>query len=47
MSHALDDLEFKINIEDIDFEIKWQSQMVVAIFGFLKQMTSINYIFVI
>ncbi|CAD8122370.1 unnamed protein product [Paramecium sonneborni] len=47
VSHALDDLDFKINIEDIDFEIKWQSYMVVAIFGFLKQIATINYIFTI
>ncbi|CAD8209393.1 unnamed protein product [Paramecium pentaurelia] len=47
VSHALDDLDFKINIEDIDFEIKWQSQMVVSIFGFLKQMATINYIYAI
>ncbi|CAD8200746.1 unnamed protein product [Paramecium pentaurelia] len=45
VSHGLDDLDYKINIEDIDFEIKWQSYMVVAVFGFLKSMATINYIY--
>ncbi|CAK63963.1 unnamed protein product (macronuclear) [Paramecium tetraurelia] len=47
VSHGLDDLEFKINIEDIDFEIKWQSYMVVAVYGFLKSMATVNYIYLI
>jgi hypothetical protein len=47
VSHGLDDLDFKINVEDIDFEIRWQSYMVVAMFAFLKQMATINYIFIL
>ena len=47
VSHGLDDLDFKINVEDIDFEIRWQSYMVVSMFAFLKQMATINYIYIL
>ncbi|CAD8131077.1 unnamed protein product [Paramecium sonneborni] len=44
-SNGFYDSNFKLNIEDINIEIKWFSQMVVAGFVFFYKMAIINYFY--